>query len=143
MSTQAVRCATVARRATRAPLAAADPRWTAQVPVGRIARERWRSVYTGLPELLRSMRAVDGWDEIEVTQWERLVDTDVDEWIAGNEDQDTWSIFSTLSADEIEATVDELRDDPGTSDRFDFLHAYDVAVFEKPAHGDGAMATSR
>jgi len=100
------------------------------VPVGRIARERWPELYTGLDQLLGSMRSVDGWDEIEVTGWELHVETPVAEWLDGVRSQDTWSVFSALDDIEIERTITELSERFGDAEVFDFPHEYDVGVFQ-------------
>lgn len=101
------------------------------VPVGSIARDRWEQVYTRLSRLLASLRGVPGWKEIEVTQWQLAVETDVGEWIDGVANRDTWSIFSALDDAEIAATIAELKAHFAGTESFDFLHQYDVAVFEK------------
>ena len=104
----------------------------ALVPVGRDAGRRWPDLYTSLGDLLAAMRKVPDWREVAVTRWEKAVPTSAREWIDGVRGRDTWSVFSALGPDEIAATVDELeaRFDGGAA--FDFLHQYDVAVFEKP-----------
>ena len=103
----------------------------ALVPVGRVAGERWRALYTSLDELLAAMRAVREWREVAVTRWEKAVPTPVREWIDGVRGRDTWSVFSALDSGEIAATVDELEARFAGAATFDFLHRYDVAVFEK------------
>ena len=101
------------------------------VPVGRIASKKWTSLYTPLGQLLSSMRAVKGWKEVELTRWEQSVETSVREWIDGVMDQDTWSVFSALRPDEITTTVLELEARFAGATEFDFLHQYDVAIYEK------------
>jgi len=103
----------------------------AQVPVGSIASSRWPNLYTSLDDLLHAMRNVSKWREVFVIRWEKEVQTPVDEWIDGVRNQDTWSVFSALKTDEIGDTVRELTDQLSGADDFDFLHQYDVAVFEK------------
>lgn len=105
------------------------------VPVGRIARARWREVYTPLSDLLASMRRVSAWTEIEVDQWQLSVETDVRDWIDGVRNQDSWSIFSALDAEEIADTVEELEAQFDGVEAFDFLHQYDIAVFERTGTG--------
>lgn len=102
------------------------------VPVGHIASVRWPSLYTSLDDLLKAMRGVTEWKEISVTRWEQAVETPVDEWIDGVRKQDTWSVYSALMPNEILATVEELTNRFRGTSTFDFLHQYDVAVFEKP-----------
>lgn len=101
------------------------------VPVGRIASSKWSDLYTPVADLLEAMRKVPDWKEIEVTRWENAVSTEVKEWVDGVRHQDTWSIFSALGPDEIAATVGELEERFGGKTSFNFLHQYDVAVFEK------------
>lgn len=101
------------------------------VPVGSIARARWEQVYTPLSDLLASMRRISAWTEIEVGRWQLAVETDVQDWIDGVKRQDSWSIFSALDSDEIGATVEELEAEYDGMKSFDFLHQYDIAVFEK------------
>lgn len=101
------------------------------VPVGSIARTRWQEVYTPLSDLLASMRRVSAWNEIQVTQWQRAVDTSVREWIDGIKSRDSWSIFSALDSEEIAATVRELEEQFEGMESFDFLHQYDIALFER------------
>ncbi len=105
----------------------------ALVPVGRDAGRRWPDLYTSLGDLLASMRKVPEWREVAVTRWERAVPTSAREWIDGVRERDTWSVFSALDPDEIAATVDELEARFDGAAAFDFLHQYDVAVFEKPS----------
>ena len=107
------------------------PPWRQSVPVGSIARARWQQIYTSLSDLLASMRRISAWNEIQVTQWERAVDTRVREWLDGIRRQDSWSVFSALDAEEIAATVRELEERFEGMESFDFVHQYDVAVFEK------------
>ena len=104
----------------------------ARVPVGRDAGRRWPDLYTSLGDLLASMREVPEWREVAVTRWEKAVPTPAREWLAGVRGRDTWSVFSALGADELAATVDELEARFDGAATFDFLHQYDVAVFEKP-----------
>lgn len=59
------------------------------------------------------------------------METSVDEWIDGVRNQDTWSIFSALTANEVRATVTELERRFAGVSEFDFVHDYDVAIFEK------------
>ncbi len=101
------------------------------VPVGRIASARWMSLYSPLNALMASMRNVPHWKEIQVTRWEKAIPTSVKDWIDGVRNQDTWSVFSALSSEEIKATVRELEERFGCASTFDFLHQYDVAVFER------------
>lgn len=101
------------------------------VPVGSIAKARWVEVYTPLSDLLASMRRISTRNETQVTQWEHAVDTSVREWIDGIKSRDSWSIFSVLDSEEIAATVRELEEQFEGMESFDFLHRYDVAVFEK------------
>lgn len=105
------------------------------VPVGRIAREKWEAIYTPLSDLLASMRRVSAWKEVQVTQWQRTVDTSVREWIDGVRNQDSWSVFSALEPAEIAATVRELEARFEGTESFGFLHQYDVAVFERTMPG--------
>lgn len=107
----------------------------ASIPVGRIAEAKWGQVFTPLGDLLASMRRLDAWDEIEVTRWQLPVRTRVREWIDGVENRDSWSIFSALNDDEIEATVGALERRFAGMESFDFLHQYNVAVFEKAGAG--------
>ena len=107
----------------------------ALVPVGREAGRRWPDLYTSLDDLLAAMREVPEWREVAVTRWERAVSTPAREWIDGVRRRDTWSVFSALGADAIAATVDELEARFDGAAAFDFLHQYDVAIFEKPAGG--------
>jgi len=102
-----------------------------RVPVGRVASSRWPELYTSRADLLASMRSIPQWKQIEVTRWEKAVTTEAKEWIDGVKNQDTWSVFSSLSPDEIDATVRELEDRFAGAPTFDFLHQYDVAIFEK------------
>ncbi len=108
----------------------APPRGDA-VPVGRIAKAMWEGVYTSCSDLLASMRDIPEWREIRVTQWQCKVETSVREWIDGVRNQDTWSIFSALDATGIEHTVRELEAQFDGAETFEFLHRYDVAIFEK------------
>ncbi|TWT94673.1 class I SAM-dependent methyltransferase [Stieleria varia] len=101
------------------------------VPVGRLAANKWHSLYTSADELLRSMREVSHWREVEITRWQKYVSTPVSEWLDGIRDRDTWSVFSALDADEITRTVDELTEQFDGDQWFPFLHQYDVAIFEK------------
>lgn len=101
------------------------------VPVGRIASEKWPSLYAPLGQLVSTMRNVKGWIEVNSTRWEQPVETSVKEWIDGVMNQDTWSVFSALSEDEINTTVQELESRFADAAEFAFLHQYDVAVFEK------------
>lgn len=102
-----------------------------QIPVGMIASQKWPTLYTPLDRLMESLRAIDGWKEIESTRWEKAVDTPVEEWIDGVRSRDTWSVFSALSEDELQRTVAELNDRFAGQQTFPFLHQYDVALFEK------------
>jgi SAM-dependent methyltransferase len=102
------------------------------VPVGRIASSKWTHLYTPLADLLTAMRNIADWKEIQVTRWEKAVGTQVKEWIDGVRGQDTWSVFSALAPDEIAATIQELEGRFAGASSFDFLHQYDIAVFEKP-----------
>lgn len=111
------------------------PPWRKSVPVGSIARARWEQIYTSLSDLLASMRRVSAWNEIQVTRWERAVDTSVREWLDGIRRRDSWSVFSALDAEEIAATVGELEEQFDGMESFDFVHQYDVAVFEKAEPG--------
>ena len=101
------------------------------VPVGRIASEKWPTLYTPLGQLVATMRGMKGWKEVDFTRWEQPVETSVKEWIDGVMNQDTWSVFSALSPDEITATVQELESRFGNVAEFEFVHQYDVAVYEK------------
>lgn len=101
------------------------------VPVGSIARGRWKQVYTPFGDLLSSMRRVADWREVRVTQWQMAVETIVEDWMEGVEQQNSWSIFSALSRDEIATTIGELEEQFRGIKSFDFVHQYDVAVFEK------------
>lgn len=101
------------------------------VPVGELAAERWPTLYTSLEQLLKSLRAVEGWKEVEVGRWQKHVETSLAEWVEGIRAQDSWSIFSALNESEIETTVAEVEDRFGPAEQFSFLHQYDVAVFEK------------
>lgn len=101
------------------------------VPVGRIASKKWPNLFTPLGQLVSAMRSVKGWQEVEFTRWEQPVRTSAKEWIDGVMNQDTWSVFSALTADEITATVQELELRFADAAEFDFLHQYDVVVFEK------------
>ena len=113
----------------------------ARVPVGRVAGRRWTELYTSLADLLAAMRAVPGWREVAVTRWERAVPTSSREWIDGVRGRDTWSVFSALDPVEIAATVEELEARFDGADAFDFLHQYDVAVFEKPGRRTAEAGT--
>lgn len=106
------------------------------VPVGRIASSRWTHLYTPLADLVTAMRNIADWKEVQVTRWEKAVRTQVKDWIDGVKGQDTWSVFSALDADEIAATVQELEDRFAGGSSFDFLHQYDIAVFENPSRKD-------
>lgn len=101
------------------------------VPVGRIARAKWERIYTPLSDLLVSMRRVPDWTEIQVTQWQLAVQTGVREWIEGAKNQDSWSVFSALNSSELAATARELEEQFQGTETFDFVHRYDIAVFEK------------
>lgn len=101
------------------------------VPVGTIASQKWSSLYTPLDKLMKSMRHVSGWTELEFTRWEKIVDTPVDEWCEGVRARDTWSVFSALDDSEIDQTLEELKSRFAEKDSFGFLHQYDVALFEK------------
>ncbi len=101
------------------------------VPVGRIASEKWPSLYTPLGQLMSAMRGVKAWKQAEFTRWEQPVETPTKDWIDGVMNQDTWSVFSALSTDEITTTVHELESRFADQAEFEFLHQYDVAVFEK------------
>ena len=101
------------------------------VPVGSIASEKWASLYTPLGQLVSAMRNVKGWKEVDLTRWEQPVKTSAKEWIDGVMNQDTWSVFSALSADEITKTVQELESRFADAAEFEFVHQYDVAVYEK------------
>lgn len=105
------------------------------VPVGSIAKSMWAQVYTSRSDLLASMRQVADWTEIQVTQWRFEVETSVEDWIDGVRNRDTWSIFSALDSDEVAQTVEELEAQFDGAESFDFLHQYDVAIFEKPGPG--------
>lgn len=105
------------------------------VPVGDIARAKWQRLYTPLSALLRSLRGVAGWREVQVDRWQLSVETRVDDWLEGIRNQNAWSIFSALDSQEIAATVDELNSRFNGRKLFDFLHQYNVAVFER--HSDG------
>lgn len=102
-----------------------------QVPVGQIAAEKWGTLYTGVSELLESMNGVEDWKQIEVCRWEREVMTPAAEWIDGISKRDTWSIFSALSPQDAQSTVEELKERFEENSHFPFLHQYDVAVFQK------------
>ena len=105
----------------------------ALVPVGRVASRRWTDLYTSLDTLLQAMREVPDWREVAVTRWEKVVSTSAREWLDGVRGRDTWSVFSALGPHEIAAAVDELEARFDGAAAFDFLHQYDVAVFEKPS----------
>ena len=107
------------------------PPENAIVPVGQIASEKWPSLYTSLGQLTSAMRAVPGWKEVEFTRWEHSVETSATEWIDGVASQDTWSVFSALTTEEIAATVQELETRFAGTSTFNFLHQYDVAIYEK------------
>jgi SAM-dependent methyltransferase len=92
------------------------------VPVGSIARARWEQIYTPLSDLLVSMRRVSAWNEIQVTRWERAVDTSVREWLDGIRRRDSWSVFSALGAEEIAATVRELEEQFEGVESFAFVN---------------------
>lgn len=109
------------------------PPRTGSAPIGSIAQARWPDVYTPLTDLLASMRRISSWTEVEVTQWRFSAETSTREWIDGVKSQNSWSIFSTLSVEEIARTVEELEQQFHGMASFDFLHEYDVAVFEKAA----------
>lgn len=104
-----------------------------RVPVGRIASAKWKDLYTPLAALLAAMRNISDWKEVQVTRWEKAIPTAAEEWIDGVRGQDTWSVFSALSPEEIAETVQELESRFADTPTFDFLHQYDVAVFQKPA----------
>lgn len=101
------------------------------VPVGSIAAERWKSLYTSTESLLNSMRVVDGWNEVSCTKWEKRIETPTQEWLDGIARRDTWSVFSMLTEAEIASTLVELRSRFYAQETFGFMHRYDVAVFEK------------
>jgi hypothetical protein len=102
------------------------------VPVGRIASEKWASLYTPLNQLVSAIRSVEGWQEVAFTRWEQAVETSSKEWINGVMNQDTWSVFSALAPEEIATTVQELEARFDDAAVFSFLHQYDVTVFAKP-----------
>ena len=101
------------------------------VPVGQIASKKWPSLYTSLDDLIQSIRRVGGWQEIEFTRWEKYISTSAAEWLGGIQRRDTWSIFSALTQEEIEATAAQLQEQFDGDQWFPFLHQYDVAIFEK------------
>ena len=101
------------------------------VPVGHVASSRWAHLYTSLGQLLTAMRGVSDWKEVQLTRWEKAVETPVEDWIDGVKNQDTWSVFSALTTEKIVETVRELEDRFGSAQSFAFVHQYDVAVFEK------------
>ena len=102
-----------------------------QVPVGSPASEKWNLLYTPLDKLIESMRNVAGWKELEFTRWEKTVSTPVNEWVEGVRSRDTWSVFSVLNDSQIHQTLEELNTKFDGQDHFDFLHQYDVVLFEK------------
>ncbi|MCA9217104.1 MAG: class I SAM-dependent methyltransferase, partial [Planctomycetales bacterium] len=101
------------------------------VPVGECASGKWPHLYTSVQQLIAAMNGVDGWQQVQLTRWEKAVETSVKEWIDGVANQDTWSVFSALTVGEIAATVQELERRFAGNDTFEFLHQYDVAVYEK------------
>jgi hypothetical protein len=119
------------RRGGRYAMVSRTPPDEDLVPVGRIASAKWKGLYTPLEDLLAAMRNIPEWREIEVTRWEHAVETRFEDWIDGVKRHDTWSVFSALSPEEIAATVEELEQHFAGTTSFDFLHQYDVAVFER------------
>ncbi|MCG8651056.1 MAG: class I SAM-dependent methyltransferase [Pirellulales bacterium] len=101
------------------------------VPVGQIAATKWPSLYTSLDDLLQAMRRESCWKEIDVLRWEKYVSTPAGEWLDGIRSRDTWSVFSAMTTDETEATITELKELFDGEEWFEFLHQYDVAIFEK------------